>query len=420
MGRRSIFGLGVAFAGACAVAGCSSAQSGTQTAVTVQVALAGARTPQSVDVHVFDPFGLVGSSHVQPAKMPGQLTISGLTGGGTERLRIVAVGDAPEGHLLGGVAIAVAPDRMSTASLTMTTMYADADQDDVPDGLDGCPTVPDPMQENALGGGPNDACRPDGGTLPGDDMATGGGGSGGGGSGGAGGTGGSAGSVDMATPPPPDMATPASNCANVSVRLCDGFESATLSNVWGTVLTKGTATVDTTRSYRGKSSLKLHNDQLSSADSDVEVYESTTFPSTHFYARAFVYVPSTFSLSTANVMFAEEGNSPYSGIVLDLLNGSFQTENTISNITKGSTTKMPTNSWVCLEWEVQTGSSGFTNLSVNGAAANGLTGTQNLAGGSGNPIAQFGLALIGTGTVPARDVWFDELIIDSAPIGCTK
>src|SRR5690349_11604655 len=142
---------------AAVVAGCSGGGSGMLGAVTVQVALAGDSAPKAVDIHVFDPHGLVGSSHVQPAKMPGQLTITGLPMDATETLRVVAVGDAPAGHLLSGVRVNVGPTVHATAQLTLSPSYMDADMDDVPDDLDGCPAVPDPLQENALGVFPNDA-----------------------------------------------------------------------------------------------------------------------------------------------------------------------------------------------------------------------------------------------------------------------
>jgi hypothetical protein len=411
MMRSRILVLGLVGAAA-APLGCGNPQSAGQTAVTVHIALDGNSVPKAVDIHVFDPHGLVGQSHIQPAKMPGQLTISGLSNASATTLRIVAVGDASAGHLLGGARVDVFPDRTATASVTMSTTYSDADQDDVPDDLDGCPQTPDPLQENAAGVFPNDACRPDSGVVGGgNDLAV--------GSDAGGGASDMGGDMANPPPPPPDMATAGSNCANISVKLCDGFEGSTVSNVWDTTVhTNGTATIDTTRAYRGKSSLKLHNNALSNASADVELFETTTFPASHFYARAFAYVPSTFSLATAGIMFAEQNSTPYNGIALNLLNGSFQTDNTIGNVTKGSTTTMPTNQWVCLEWEVQAGSSGYTNLTVNGTAANGLTGTQNLGGSPS--IAQFGLALIATGNVAARDLWLDELVVDSAPIGCTK
>ena len=83
---------------------------------------------------------------------------------------------------------------------------------------------------------------------------------------------------------------------------------------------------------------------------------------------------------------------------------------------------MARNQWVCLEWEVQLGATGSTTLTVAGAAANNLGGTQNLA--STPAAGQLGLSLVAStgtgGAVVARDVRFDEMIVDTKAIGCTK
>src|SRR5262249_41233339 len=90
--------------------------------------------------------------------------------------------------------------------------------------------------------------------------------------------------------------------------------------------------------------------------------------------------------------------------------------------TKTSTTTMPRDQWVCLEWEVQLGANGTTALQVNGQAATNLGGTQNL---SVSPaVSELGLALVTTApnnaSVPARDLWFDEVMVNPTAIGCTR
>src|SRR5690349_12525527 len=121
MHRSGAHGLGCAVVALTAL-GCSGARVGNG-AVTVQVALAGDSVPKAVDVHVFDAFGLVGSSHVAPAKMPGQLTITGLPDGTTETLRVVAVADAATGHLLGGARVDIKPTEHASAALTLSATY---------------------------------------------------------------------------------------------------------------------------------------------------------------------------------------------------------------------------------------------------------------------------------------------------------
>ena len=75
-----------------------------------------------------------------------------------------------------------------------------------------------------------------------------------------------------------------------------------------------------------------------------------------------------------------------------------------------------------VEWEVQLGASGSTTLLVNGQAATNLGGTQNL---SITPaVNELGLALVTTAppasSVPARDLWFDEVMVNPTAIGCAR
>src|SRR6202008_3462357 len=105
---------------------------------------------------------------------------------------------------------------------------------------------------------------------------------------------------------------------------------------------------------------------------DVELNEGQTFPSTHFFVRAYVFVPSAFGSTPGDVILAEQAAAPYKGVALGLINSSFQTDNTIASVTKTSTTPMPRDQWVCLEWEVQLGANGSTALQVNGQAATNL------------------------------------------------
>jgi hypothetical protein len=404
--------LGAVIVAGAIAAGCSGGS--PKTGLVAQVDFAGNTMPDAVDVHVFDTFGLIGQQHVEPARLPGTLTISGLPTDGGVEIRVVAVADTPGGHLLGGVRVTTQATQLVTASVILSTAYSDGDHDDVPDALDGCPFAADPLQTNTLGSGPNDAClgQPlpdfagpvlDMTALPGDDLAVG---------------------ADMAQPPPPpDLAPVVSSCPSgtqTGVGFCDGFEgtngAAPSTANWAFVVgVQGQATIDTSRFYRGKSSLHLHSN---GALTDLEVVETKYIPA-HFYMRAFVWVPSGFDDRAAPIFLAEQNVNPYDGITLDLINGSFQTTNTVgTDKTLTSSTPMPKDQWVCLVWEVQTGPLGFTNLTVDATLANGLGGSQNLA--PTPAIGQLALTLIGSTGSPARDLWVDEVIINSTSVDCLK
>jgi hypothetical protein len=358
------------------------------------------------------------------AKLPGMLTISGLPDTSGADVRVVVVADPPGGnHMLGGTRVTTMMGQRVQANVILSNSYSDGDGDDVPDALDGCPFDADPLQTNTLGSGPNDVCLgeapadfagalDDLAALPGDDLAVGPD---------------MAIGPDMTPPPPPDMAIAASACAGgtqTGVGFCDGFEGndgarPSTSN-WPTIVTTtgDSAVIDTSRFYRGKSSLHLHS---AGATSDLEVQETKYLPGSplHFFLRAFVYVPSGFDNRAAPIFLAEQNVDPYDGITLDLINGSFETTKTAgTDQTLQSSTPMPTDQWVCLVWEVQAGANGYTNLTVGPTLANGLGGTQSI---NPNPsIGQIALTLIGSTGSPARDLWVDEIIIDNKNVSCSQ
>ena len=337
--------------------------------------------------------------------LPGQVTVRGLPDS-AEELRVVGVGLSMTGvQTLGGTRVTVVPRTRTTTSIALSAKVIDSDGDLVPDTVDDCPSAADPTQQNTAGDGPGDAC------LAVDDLGV--------------------AVADLSSVPPgsdlavpPDLALPATGCATAGVAFCDGFESGIIGAQWNDVSqTNGTVTVDNTRAYRGSWSLHVHNNALPAKGvADVELNEGQTFPSTHFFVRAYVFVPSAFGTTEGDFILAEQGVAPYAGVTLGLVNSSFQTDNSIANVTKTSTTPMPRDAWVCVEWEVQLAATGSTALQVNGVAAAGLGGTQNL---SINPaVSELGVALVTTappsGGVAARDLWFDEIMVNPTAIGCAR
>jgi hypothetical protein len=389
-----------AFVIVAALAGCNGGATEVRVQITDPTGLA---MPATVGINVFDAYGRIGHIDVSPATLPGAVTVTGLPAV-AEELRVVAIGISATGvKSLGGVRVQVQPGTRVVAPITLSTNFRDSDGDDVPDSLDDCVSTDDPMQESALGDGVGDACRANA------DLS---------------------GIADLYVPPgsdlsgSTDMAGAVSGCPTAGVAFCDGFESGAIDSHWNsTVNVNGTVTVDSTRAYRGSYSLHIHNNALAAkATADVELNEGLTFPSNHFFIRAYVWVPSAFTNVEADFILAEQDVPPYSGVTLALINGMFKTDNMIANLTKTSSTMAPRDQWVCLEWEVQLGSSGYTALQVNGTTVAALSGTQNLQ--VSPAINAIGMALVTTAppssSVPARDLWFDEVMIDSSAIGCAR
>ena len=377
-----------------AMSGCG----GTTTQLVVQITYDGPQpAPSSVSVAVLNPYGMIGQKEISPAPLPGELTVSGLPNT-VDQVRIAAVGTGGGQRVLGATRVTLMPHQKTTVNLLLSAATTDKDGDGVPDAIDDCPMVADPMQTDANGMPPGDACN--GGLF---DLSL-------------------PSSGDLA-PSSPDLLPSGSNCAAIAPTFCDGFEGTLLSPVWTQSLTGGTATIDATRAYRGKSSLHLHQNLTGSKGADIELNETQAFAS-HFWARVFVWVPAGFDPSDADILLVEQGANPYLGITLKLAGGGLVTEDLLTGGARlASTTTMPTDRWVCLEWEVQLGTAamnnGSTALSVDGVAANGLGGAQPLWGGT-NPINTFTLSLLALPGTPPRDLWMDELVIDTKPIGCAN
>jgi hypothetical protein len=273
----------------------------------------------------------------------------------------------------------------------------DQDADGVPDVIDDCPTVYDPDQLGCGSASPDLA----GGPRP-PDFAV---------------------SPDLTGAPPADMAVPASLCGSAGVLLCDGFESGKIGSPWSIHTQLGNVSVDSSRAYRGQYSLHAQNNAIgANVYTQATVGESSAFPSDVF-SRAFVYVPSGFDGSPAALFVAGQTASPYLSLGLQLEGGSFGTFNATltPNVNRSvSSPAMPTDRWVCIEWETKISSSGFMKIWVDGTEVTALEGTQSTSSSPSVSELTFGVATQSTGALPARELWLDEIAVDSQRIGCSK
>jgi hypothetical protein len=134
------------------VLGCASPPG----SVVVDIAATGWPAPTAVVVSVFDGHGLRGQRRIDPAPLPGRITINGLSAS-DGMLRVIADGVSP--HAIAGQAFRLSAGQSKSVSLMLEATTPDSDNDGVPDALDDCPTVPDSHQTNSIGYGAGDACR---------------------------------------------------------------------------------------------------------------------------------------------------------------------------------------------------------------------------------------------------------------------
>jgi hypothetical protein len=213
-------------------------------------------------------------------------------------------------------------------------------------------------------------------------------------------------------------------CAGSAFALCEDFEGGALDGkLWKATQNKGTATLDTTRAARGsKTSLHVHVEPGS--DTTVGIVESRTFPALahKLYARAFIYIPG----ATSTMLFTGDrhsrliyalGASPYGEYALGIWNGGL-IQNHYSKTDDSVDTKMlpPFDQWFCLEYELDAAAGNvrayLNEVEIVALRHDGWPATQVAS-------LLFGVDRFGSFAV-AEDLWFDELVVDAARIGCAR
>jgi hypothetical protein len=358
--------------------------SGPRTTLVVQVQNGEMTPPDAVTVSVFDGYGLLGRTRIAPVTVPGKLTVNGLSGG-EEWLRVVAVADQP--HMLDGLMLQAHARQQATASLTLHAGTPDADGDDVPNSLDDCPTVFDPDQANSTGSGRGDACR------------------------------GAAGA---------DLAGTAADLSQPAPLFVEDFESGAIGSRWSRITHNGALTVDSSQVHRGQYALHVHEDTIVPPDyGQADIVETSTVPLPDLYLRAFVWFPAGADPTSVALFAIDQPASPYKGVNLNITGSppSFSSYNNIpaTAVSFSATTPLlPTNQWACLEWHIHVGTTGFAKAFVDGTEVTALSGTQNTEPSPTLGAIGIGLISYPSNNVNARDVWFDDIIVDANPIGCSQ
>jgi hypothetical protein len=406
--------------------GCDAAP--TTLRVTVRVAMG--PQPQRLTVSLFDAHhALVDRKPLVSPKLPGSLLVTRLPDDARELRVVVRSDDAGE---LGGARVTSVPHGEARAEVALSTATVDTDGDGVPDDLDDCPTVPDPLQPNAAGSGPGDACR---GALDLSAAAV-------------------DGAADLAVPldgatsdlaardassdlAGGDLASSASRCPG-GLLLCEGFENGfDTTTLWNPITTfrpldgggnLPTFTVDNVHTYRGTHALHIHVDPITvTGYVQAKIGENAAAPHGTMFMRAFFYLPSTPVMATdTELISVVQESDPYAGMQLGLNSGGglgFSSW-TGNGANVDSATSMPFNRWVCVEWEIVesspldggTGSvhAWIDDVEVNDLRVGGLWTLPWLG------AVAFGFDFTASNNLSAIDAWIDELAVDGQRITCSK
>jgi hypothetical protein len=239
-------------------------------------------------------------------------------------------------------------------------------------------------------------------------------------------------SADASPDTPPAVVTPdagvdashAAGCAGATFALCEDFEGAALDGkTWKATQNKGAATLDVTRAARGsRASLHVHVEPGS--DTTVGLVETKTFPALakKLYARAFIYIPQTNATSLftgdrhSRLIYAQ-GANPYGEYALGIWNGGIiQNHYSKTDDSVDTKTLPPFDQWFCLEYELDA-SAGNVRAYLNDVEIAALRHD----GWPATSVASLMFGVDRFGSFPvAEDVWFDDVAVDAARIGCTR
>jgi hypothetical protein len=216
-------------------------------------------------------------------------------------------------------------------------------------------------------------------------------------------------------------------CGSAGVLFCDGFEGSLSSGWVVTTSPSGTLTPDATQVFRGADSLKVHVDGVTSSTYvNVELRKDTApLPQNPIYVRLFIYVPSSTPAMPFWILNYQQETDMYGGSAVQIESNRDLTVGTYRLLTSPQTTSnyaMPTDTWVCLEYQLQTRTDTTSTSFLTLVGGGGTISPGPVQITSGEPLMQLYVGF--EAQMPANqgafDLWIDEVYVDNKPIGCTK
>jgi hypothetical protein len=207
-------------------------------------------------------------------------------------------------------------------------------------------------------------------------------------------------------------------CSSSTAKICDPFEGGSLNARWTLNAPQGTATLDTSRAYRGSSSLHLHTNAAAGGETEANLITHDQLPVTGtLWARVWVYIPS--GTPTAQVdqffNFADESST---GVAYCIRNGHLVSNDYTDGLWGETLTGYPLDQWFCLKMQLTQGSTGAYFYI-------GDTQSTDLSHPTASPKPESHLYLgidwlSTTAGFPATDLWLDELVVDDKTVTCTQ
>jgi hypothetical protein len=200
----------------------------------------------------------------------------------------------------------------------------------------------------------------------------------------------------------------------------DGFDGA-ISSSWHQRAENGSALAVDGKAYRGSGSLMVTANTGTVAWEQVDLERPSS--QSPLYARAFLWMPSTATLSTSShsqlMTYHDSNDSPFPLAALGL-SSTFRVaadaENWAATPTSASaTTALPLDQWVCLEWTVGWDTSPTVAVAQQGSPVAAISPSP-----LGNPFNVWAIGFAGAPPASVLSFWIDEVALDTQPIGCER
>jgi hypothetical protein len=227
----------------------------------------------------------------------------------------------------------------------------------------------------------------------------------------------------------PDVVTGPVSCANAGVLLCEDFENGLDTTKWpSSDNVNATVGIDGTQHHRGAYALHAHMPALSSASAvgvQGDINHLAPMPSPVFI-RAFVMFSSALPPSVESFVVAQSTQAPYPGLQIEIWqqNGNYAVtdwaQSPVLNLSTGPQAAAAT--WNCIEWELQPPASGTATSTMDLWVDSGEVSGLHLTNVTLSNVGQltFGLGFYQVTTLPACDMWIDDIYVDTSRVGCDK
>jgi hypothetical protein len=209
-----------------------------------------------------------------------------------------------------------------------------------------------------------------------------------------------------------------SQCATSKARLCDGFEAAAIDAQWLVNGGGASASLDSTRAFRGTRAIHVHTDSAAANSMPYAgLTEHRTFPiSGTVWIRVWAYLQSPFSSNfdqVINVLDSGTGGASFGIKGFAPVNNDY-----VGSAYRESMLPVPRDKWTCLRMSVtQVGTSGEIHLFVDDKEASDA----QISGATVPKIVAvaIGADFLNGAAMDATDMWLDEIIVDDKPVACS-